>query len=287
MASTKELRDKIQSLKNTSKITSAMKLVSSAKLKKSQDAWNLSRAYAGAMRDFSSRILQSLGSTEYPLLRTRPVRKVTVLVLATDKGLCGSFNTNLLRMVQARIGAEWQDYAVDFVVVGKKGTDFLTRRFPRIPLQSHPAPSAKVPYGMARTLANQLIEYYVQHKTDQVFIAYNRFQSLIHQEAIIAPLLPVPPRVDNKIPPGDLICEPTPTDVLVQVLFQQIHATVHFAMQSNALGEQAARMNAMDNATRNSKELIQRYTLKMNRVRQTAITTELSEIVAGAESLKT
>lgn len=287
MAAIKELREKIRSLKNTSKITSAMKLVSSAKLKKAQDGWNRSHEYAQALQAIVARLLPHVDPQELTLFKEhRKVQKITVLVLSTDKGLCGSFNSNLLRGVYAKHMADWNELQVEYFVVGKKGSDFLSRRCTTSSFETRPAPSAKVPYAMAAQISHEIATRFLTKKTDRVYLAYNQFHSMVSQEPCILPLLPMtPPGIPKPLPP-EPVHEPNAPTVIHQLLTQHLQATLFYAMQSSALGEQAARMTAMDNATRNSQELIQRYTLIMNRARQTAITTELSEIVAGAESLK-
>jgi len=287
MPSIKELRSKIGSLKNTSKITSAMKLVSSAKLKKTQDAWNRNQSYANSLHTMVDRILQTDGATESALLRqVKEVKTITVLVLTSDKGLCGSFNSSLLKLVQNKIRNEWKDYRVEVVAVGKKATDFFSHRCHVPALVTHPGFPPKVPVTLANQYGDEVIAQFVGHKTDLVYLAYNLFQGVVTQEATVEQLLPIVHKDSKKTHVRDYILEPNEKAIFERVFPQLVHATIYRAMLSSAVGEQAARMNAMDNATRNSKDLIQRYTLVMNRARQTSITTELSEIVAGAESLK-
>ncbi len=287
MPSIKELRSKIGSLKNTSKITSAMKLVSSAKLKKTQDAWNRSRDYSDSLHKMIDRMLQAKGFAEVPLLRKeKEIKTVTVLVLSTDKGLCGSFNSALMRLLQRKIREDWKDYRVEVVAVGKKANDFFNKRCPVASLESKPGFPPKVPVKMANALGDELIRHFNGKKTDIVYLAYNVFHGIVSQEPVVEQLLPIVHTNPENTHVLDYLMEPGEMSVYERVFVQTVHSNIYRAMLSSAVGEQAARMNAMDNATRNSKDLMQRYTLVMNRARQTAITTELSEIVAGAESLK-
>lgn len=287
MPSIKELRSKITSLKNTSKITSAMKLVSSAKLKKTQDAFGRNQVYINALQQMVNRVMQSEGADELPLFhKAKEVKNITVLVLSSDKGLCGSFNTALLRTVQNKIQGEWKNYTVEVIAVGKKASDYLTRRFPVPNLKTFPGFPPKVPVAMSHQFGDIVMDKFISRKTDEVYLAFNMFEGMVSQVPTIEQLLPFSRNVSEKSQARDYIIEPNQKAIFDRVFPQMIYANIYRAMLSSAVGEQAARMTAMDNATRNSKDLIQRYTLIMNRARQTAITTELSEIVAGAESLK-
>jgi len=290
MPSIKELRGKVRSLKSTSKITSAMKLVSSSKLKKAQDAWTRNLLYADSLRDLVSRLMQGNTSLNSPLIqKPTQVKHISVLVLSSDKGLCGGFNSNLLKTVQAKVKGEWKDYEIDMIVVGKKGSEFFTRRCPMPNLESLPGMPAKVPYSMAQDLGARCLKKLLTRTTKKsqiVYLAYNQYNSMISQTPVIEQLLPIV--VDNLHTKANqsYLLEPEENVIYERIFPQLVHANIFRAMLSNAFGEHAARMNAMDNATRNSKDLINRYTLIMNRARQSAITTELTEIVAGAESLK-
>jgi len=290
MPSIKELRSKIRSLKNTSKITSAMKLVSSSKLKKAQDAWNRNQVYTDSLRNLVDRLLQSGGASNSPLLKApKQVKHITVLVLSTDKGLCGSFNSGLMKAVQNKIKGDWKELDIQVIAVGKKASDFFARRCPVANLIAHPGLPAKVPYERAQEIGEQCVTAFLTKNiknSDIVYIAYNQFQSMISQVPVVEQLLPLVVDKPQGKQVSNYILEPEESVIFDRIFPQLVQAWIYRAMLSNAFGEQASRMNAMDNATRNSKDLINRYTLVMNRARQSAITTELSEIVAGAESLK-
>jgi F-type H+-transporting ATPase subunit gamma len=288
MPSIKELRQKIGSLKNTNKITSAMKLVSSSKLKKAQDAFTRNRAYFDGLNGVVQNLLRSTGGSASSLLSPRKeIRKIRVVLLSTDKGLCGSFNSSLLKFLQSKITKDWDGIHVEVVAVGKKGSDFFSRRFKPSALISEPGLPAKVPYSAAQKIGKECIADFLSKKVDAVYLVYNQFNSMVSQEPRLIDLLPIPIPAAKKGPILDYSFEPDSETIFEGLLPQLIQASIFRSMLSNALGEQAARMNAMENATKNSKDLIQRYTLIMNRARQSAITTELSEIVAGAESIKT
>lgn len=290
MASIKELRQKVRSLKNTSKITSAMKLVSSSKLKKTQDAMSRNLPYQRNLHEILQRILGSVSTSEIQLMKVNPDPKVIrVILLSTDKGLCGSFNNNLFKQLQAQIKGDWGKMRVEVIVLGKKGSDYFSKRFPVAGLVARPGLPVKIPVSAAQGAINPCIHDFQAGKVDAVYIAYNHFYSMIRQEPKIEQLLPVrlePIEKKESANTLDYLFEPDPDQMLAHLIPQLLQATVYRSMLMNALGENVARMNAMENATKNSKDLINRYTLSMNRARQSAITTELSEIVAGAESLK-
>ena len=288
MPSIKELRSKIKSLRNTSKITSAMKLVSSSKLKKAQDAWSRNKPYLTTLQEVVDRLLQSASTAGLDLLKPpAKVKRVKVILVSTDKGLCGSFNSNLLKAVQVKVKGDWADAQVEVVSLGKKGADFFARRCPVSKVNHLPGLPIRIPFSLAQAQCNDAITDFLAGKADVVYLAYNNFISMLTQQPTVKQLLPIVLPEKKKGPALDYSFEPEDSEILKKIFPQLIQASIYNAMLSNALGEQAARMNAMDNATRNSKDLINRYTLSMNRARQSAITTELSEIVAGAESLKT
>ncbi len=291
MPSIKELRQKIRSLKNTSKITSALKLVSSSKLKKTQDAMTKNLPYQKNLHEILQRVLGSVNGSEVRLMKANPDPKIIrVILLSSDMGLCGSFNANLFKMLQSKIKGDWSKNQVEIIAVGKKGTDFFTKRCPVSHLAAKPGLPTKIPVSVAQSIINPCIHDFEAGKVDAVYIAYNHFYSMIRQEPTLEQLLPVKvqekPAEEKATTTLDYIFEPEPGDILKHLIPQVLQATVYRSMLMNILGENVSRMNAMENATKNSNDLIGRYTISMNRARQSAITTELSEIVAGAESLK-
>ncbi|HSQ42228.1 MAG TPA: ATP synthase F1 subunit gamma [Fibrobacteraceae bacterium] len=287
MPSIKELRQKIRSLRSTSKITSALKLVSSAKLRKAQEAFSRNNVYFGGMQEVVTHLLGSPGASSLALLKPAvEVKRIRVVVLSTDMGLCGAFNLNLFKLIQGKVRKEWAGKLVDVVTVGRKGADFFTRRCPVSDVDVIPGLPTKIPYEAAHKIGAAAIVDFLAHKVDEVYLGFNLFHSMVSQEARLEPLLPIVPLKPGHGATLDYIYEPEEEGIYERVLPLLVHSSIYRAMLSNRLGELAARMNAMDNATRNSKDLINRYTLIMNRARQTAITTELTEIVSGAESLK-
>jgi F-type H+-transporting ATPase subunit gamma len=289
MAGIKELRLRIKALKNTSKITAAMKMVSAAKLKRAQDAYTRAKPYAERMEEAVSRVLSALESPEHPLLRVRDVKRVRYVVVSSDRGLAGAFNNGLLRAFARRPA---DAVPVEALGLGRRARDFITRssRLDAVALEATNAPS----YANAEAIAQSLTRDFLDGKCDKVVLVYNRFRSVISQTPVFVPLLPLAP-ADDAAAPGtkkkagareSYIFEPAEKQLLESLLPRLVTLQVFRALLENAVGEHSARMTAMDNATKNTKDLIASMSLTMNRARQAAITRELIEIVSGAEALK-
>ena len=287
MASIKELRQKIGSLKNTNKITSAMKLVASSKLKKAQDALNRNSPYLNNLNGIVQRVIRSVGGSSFDLLKpAKDPKNIRIILLSSDKGLCGSFNAALFKTLQNQIKGDWSHLNVEVIALGRKGSEYFSRRFPVKNLVIKPGIPAKVPVSIAQELTKSCVEDFRAKKIDAVYLVYNHFASMISQQPTINQILPVTLPKDEGKGCLDYIYEPDTNEMLNLLIPQLVQSVMFRSMLESVLGFNAAQMNAMDSATKNSKDLIGRYTLSMNRARQTAITTELSEIVAGAESLK-
>jgi F-type H+-transporting ATPase subunit gamma len=287
MAGIKELRLRIKSLKNTSKITAAMKMVSAAKLKKAQDAFSRTKPYAVALDEMFQRVLGTLESVDHPLLKPRDAKRTRYVLVSSDRGLAGAFNNGLFRAFTRRPAD-----AVEFesVGLGRRARDFLARsRGGALPTTFGNAPT----YANASAIAEELTRDYLDGKIDRVVLVYNNFRSVISQQPIFVPLLPfeapaAEKTAETKGAKGlkDLyFFEPDAETLFAELLPKLVALQVFRALLENAVGEHSARMTAMDNATKNTKELIGSLTLTMNRARQAAITRELIEIVSGAEAL--
>lgn len=302
MAGIKELRLRIKALKNTSKITAAMKMVSAAKLKKAQDAFARTKPYAVRMEEMFQRVLATLESVDHPLLKTRDNKRTRYVVVSSDRGLAGAFNNGLFRAFTRRPA---DAAAVEALGIGRRARDFLARAKGLAPVASE---LSNVPtYANAAAIAESLTRDYLDGKVDRVVLVYNNFRSVISQQPVFVPLLPItlPETGDRPVAPagGDKAAastgsatgskykdiyyfEPDAETLFAELLPKLVALQVFRALLENAVGEHSARMTAMDNATKNTKELISSLTLTMNRARQAAITRELIEIVSGAETLK-
>lgn len=287
MASTRDLRRRIRSVKGTQQITRAMKMVAAAKLRRAQDRITAARPYA----DTIERVLGSLARrTEHshPLLERRELERIWLVVITSDKGLCGAFNANLLREAERTLEARnWPEAEV--VAIGKKAADHFARTGRSVARAERDTMSRLGPDDGPR-LAEMFVAAFERGQVDEVWLLYNSFRSVISQEHVLQRLLPIEPPdgvPEQDEPAGgiDYLYEPDAQGVLDDLLPRHLATQVRRALYDSAAAEQAARMTAMGAATNNADDMIEQLTLQYNRTRQTVITTELLEIVAGAEAL--
>lgn len=284
MASIKDLRIQIGSLKNTSKITSAMKMVATSKLKRAQDLVVDNRPYSEKLMDILSRIMSG-EEASHPLLAEREVRSAAVVVFTSDKGLCGGFNNQLLKFYDNQKNELLKDVNLKTWVVGRKGYEHIKKSEEGVQSSLN---ADKLSVQNVEDIAQELITLYLNEEIDAIYVVFNKFENVLKQNPFISQVLPVPTveKVDDSSSSLDYIYEPDTSEVLNSLIPLFVTTQLYQGHLEANVGEQAARMTAMDNATKNTKELISTKTLKMNRLRQAAITTELMEIIAGSESLK-
>lgn len=289
MASLRDIRRKISSVKKTQQITRAMQMVSAAKLQRAQDRLLTSRPYSDKLASVVSDLALRANPEKHPLLQRREGPNTLVVVVTTDRGLCGAFNSNVLRAVVALLAQhrEWQASLID---VGRKGRDFLRRRPQyRVKNQHVDVFGRQVSFGVAEDIAKELIEAYTApvDAVDRVVLVGNTFVSALRQQPVTSTLLPVPlpPRQPEELV-FDYIYEPSVDEVLRELLPRYVETLVFRALLETAAAEHAARMTAMAAATENAGELIRQLTLFYNKTRQAAITKEILEVVSGAEALK-
>jgi F-type H+-transporting ATPase subunit gamma len=292
MASLADIRKKIRSVKNTQKITSAMKMVAASKLRRAEIAIKSARPYAGEMgsllRRVAARVPTAEGEAAHPLLEARPnPTRILVVVLTSDRGLCGGFNNNTLRMAE-RFIAEKNDLCekVEVATIGRRGADYFRKR-QIATMRSFPGVFDDLTFRRATELADGLAEEYVDHELDAVYLIYNQFKSAVRQDLIVEQVLPV---LEEELPADDsqteYIFEANQQDVLDRLLPRYVAIDIWRSLLESWASEQGARMSAMDNASRNAREMVGTLTLQFNRARQAAITCELMEIISGAEALK-
>lgn len=291
MGSLKEIRNRVKSVKNTQKITRAMKLVAAAKLRRAQEAAEAARPYAERMQSVIATLAASVDPTFSPLFRVEEETSRTLIVLlASDRGLCGGFNSTLFRRTMdfLRRGGDALG-EVEFATIGRKGRDFV-RRESLSTKAGWKDTAADSSIEVAREVAHQAVEGFVSKKYDRVILAYNKFESALTQTPVFEQLLPLDPAAfgveDGPDLGPDFIYEPSREALLDVLLPQFIDTRTYGALLESLASEHGARMTAMDNASNNANDLIEKLTLQMNRARQAIITTELSEITAGSESLK-
>ncbi len=303
MANVRDFRTRIRSVKSTQQITRAMKLVAASKLRRAQESVVMARPYARKMLEVLSSLAARANPETHPLLAQRPEERAIVVVITADKGLCGSFNTNILNAARHFLDdLKAEDVQVD--VVGRKGRDWFKRRTYR---------TRRVLVDLFRNLSlrdakqivGELIEGFSRAEVDAVYLVYNEFKSAIQQQVVVRPLLPIPraslsggdapgsdgvgreaAEVAAMVPPEDYIYEPDAPELFASLLPKHVEVQVYHALLESSAAEHGARMSAMENATRNAGEMIETLTLQMNKIRQSAITNEILEVVSGAEALK-
>lgn len=287
MATLKTIRKRIGSVRNTQKITKAMKMVAAAKLRRAQGAVVGSRPFLAKLRETVEMIVSKLPDKDLsPVLKPRDeIRKVRVYIFSSNRGLCGGFNSNLMRCADSfRRELEKRGLAYELIVIGKKGRDFLGAR--RIPIaESILTWADKITFDEAIAATEKLVRDYESGAIDEVYLVYNKFVSAITQKPTVEKLLPV--AVDRAGAYGiECIFEPDKQAILGELLPRYFASILHMIHKESLASELGARMAAMESATQNASEMIGKLTLQYNRARQASITRELLDIVNGAESLK-
>lgn len=287
MATLRDIQRRIRSVQSTQKITKAMKLVAAAKLRRAQERITAARPYAIKMSELLSSLVGRTEGDAHPLLARRTTGRKRLVVITADKGLCGAFNSNILRASIAFL-REHGDVDVTLVVVGKKARDFYRRRQWQIKSEmlgffDHLA------YSHAQELAGELMATYLGGEVDEVHLMYNEFRSVAVQRVTRQQLLPIEPEASEPgraAPAGDYIFEPSPEAILASLLPRHVTTQVFRALMESIAGEYGARMTAMESASKNAKEMIDVLTIQYNKARQERITKELLDIVGGAEALR-
>ena len=291
MASLKDIRGRISSTKSTQKITKAMKMVSAAKLRRAQNGIVNARPYAYKLHSLISRLSES-GEFSHPLMaKHADPKKLLILVLTSDRGLCGAFNGNVIKFAERYYREQLSKYeAINFIFIGRRGNDYFKRRNVNA-VETIVNLATDIKYDMAAKLANQLMQEYTAGGYDEVVLIYNEFKSAISQRVTAETLLPITPlkkedRLAEGESMGNYLFEPDANAMLQELLPKHFAVQVYRSMLESVASEHGARMSAMDSATRNAGEMIRKLTLYYNKLRQAAITKELMEIVSGAEALK-
>jgi F-type H+-transporting ATPase subunit gamma len=281
--SLKALRKRIGTVRSTQQITKAMKMVAAAKLRRAQEAAERARPYTSKLAEMLGAVAAGVEPEAHPLLARRPERRIDLLVLSSDRGLCGAYNANLFRFAED-FTRKQGEVETALVVVGRKGLDYYRRRARRIVVNRVGILGTPVP-TLAAELAAEITRRFTEEETDAVYLVYTAFRSVISQVPTVVPLLPVASPTEAE-PAVDYIFEPERPELLARLLPRYVEAQIIQALLEAIASEHGARMTAMDNATRNAGDMIAKLTLSLNRARQATITKELMEIVSGAEALK-
>lgn len=288
MAALKDIRKRISSVKNTQKITRAMKLVAGARLRKAQQNIERLRPYAIKTYEVLSGVAARVGGDEdvHPLLARREPKNVMLVVLTSDRGLAGAFNSNICKAAYRRWKElESEGSQVCFGIIGRKGRDYFKRRNADI-RHDFLGVFEELSVDKAGEIGRYIVEDYTSIHLDACYLVYNEFKSAISQQVVIEPLLPIKPMELAEDQLGDFIYEPNQQALLDNLLPMYVEVEIYRALLESVASEHGARMTAMDAATNNASDMIDRLTLQYNRARQAAITKELMEIIGGAEALK-
>ncbi|PYV17705.1 MAG: ATP synthase F1 subunit gamma [Acidobacteria bacterium] len=285
-----DIRRRIRSVKNTQQITRAMKMVAAARLRRAVERVVNARPYANQLRAMIRSVAARTAERSHPLLATRPVEKVLLVLVTADRGLCGAFNSNLIRAAQTYL-AEHRTLEVSLLCVGRKGRDFFRKRGAAITAE-YVNIFAGLGYAQAQEIAERIRELYASEAVDAVDVIYNEYKSAMVQRLTVERFLPIAPiepaataPASGSAPLVDYIYEQPPEELFKALLYRYADVEIYRALIESAAAEFAAKMTAMGAATENAAEMIDHLTLTMNRIRQAAITKEIIEIVSGAASV--
>ncbi|MDZ7694407.1 MAG: ATP synthase F1 subunit gamma [Balneolaceae bacterium] len=292
----RDIRNRIESIKNTQQITRAMKMVAAARLRKAQNKIIETRPYASKMKEVVARLIKNLGGDNILFRKPEKTDNVLLIVISSDRGLCGAFNNNLFKEVQSTIDEDFSEYQesgnLSLVTLGKKGTKHFGKRNYKIK-DSDTNFFDNIEFSKASEIMKEIVADFVTGDLDAVYLAYNEFKSVIAQNRMIEQVLPIDPATlltEEQEEEGeesiDYIYEPDVDSILEHLLPLHLNMQLWKAILESNAAEQGARMTAMDNATENAKELQEDLQLEYNQARQSAITTEISEIVSGAQALE-
>ena len=282
MANLKDIRDRIKSVKSIQKVTKAMKMVAAAKMRKAQENMERARPYTEALSDVIFNLVPEIDRSMLEILETRIVKKKAYVVVSADRGLAGSFNTNMFKIAENEI-AEFGKERVHLFCIGKKARDYFKNRDYKI-IKSYTEFWNDLTYNDAVLIGEDIISHFTSREVDQVQVVYNYFINVAQQKVKSETLLPI---VDNKSANVELdkLYEPSKIEIVKSLIPRHLNIQVWKYLLESYASEQAARMLSMENATSNAEDMIKNLTLEFNKARQAAITTEMLEIVSGAEAL--
>ncbi len=291
MATLREIRQRISGVKSTQKITKAMKMVAAAKLRRATEAIVAARPYARKMQELLSHLSGQVDVTKYPQFEVREVRSVAIVIVTADRGLCGAFNSNIIKAAVNHIKTNYDEMnkagKVKLICVGKKGYDFFSKRS-YIVISKHTGIFNQMNFNTAKTIVAEVVDGFVKGEYDKVEIISNEFKNAVQQKLTIGQFLPVVQEqsTDKKSHSINYIYEPTSDEIVSALVPKHLNFQVWRVLLDSNAAEHGARMSAMENASTNARDLIKVLQLNYNKARQAAITKELLEIVAGAEALK-
>lgn len=283
MATLKEIRNRIESVKNTRQITNAMRMVAASKLRKAQENILKARPYANYINDMLRTLKLKNKTTTHPLLVDVPEEgRIAFVIVTSDRGLCGSFNSQIIREAQKHIK---KNSHADIICLGKKGFDYFKKHSSKI-TDSYTGLFNEMDFSVSKNVAEKLLDLYLEKNYIKIDVLYNEFKSAIQQNITVKQLLPIMPIESDEVTTLDFIYEPDEGTIIEELGRKYVHVDIWRIMLESSAAEQGARMTAMDSATDNAAELIDVLTLYFNRARQAAITKEIIEIACGAEAIQ-
>jgi F-type H+-transporting ATPase subunit gamma len=282
MANLKDIRDRIKSVKSIQKVTKAMKMVAAAKMRKAQERMELSRPYSDSLSEVIKNLLPDVDRSLLPLLDVREIKRKAYIVVSADRGLAGAFNANIFKIAQKEIDAFGSEN-VDLFCIGKKARDYFKKRNYNI-VNSHIDFWSEMEYDSAMMIGRDIIDHFISLKVDEVHVVYNYFVNVAQQKVKSEVLLPLEYETAS-IEVSDRLYEPSKKEIVKSLIPKHLNIQMWKYLLESYASEQAARMLSMENATTNAEDMIKDLTLEFNKARQAAITTEMLEIVGGAEAL--
>ena len=283
MANLKDIRDRIKSVKSIQKVTKAMKMVAAAKMRRAQENMEKARPYNHRLVEIIQHLLPSVERSMLPLLEIREVKRIAYVVVTSDRGLAGSFNSSILRKAHNDID-EFGKQNVDIFCIGKKAKDYFKSRKYNI-IASYSDFWSDLNFNQSMKIGSTIINHFLDLSVDEIRVTYNEFVNVATQATVSEKLLPIELN-DDELSDTDFLYEPSKDKIVKSLIPRYLNAQVWKCLLESYASEQAARMVAMENATTNSEDMIKNLTLEFNKARQAAITTEMLEIVSGAEALK-
>ncbi|ACF44862.1 F0F1 ATP synthase subunit gamma [Pelodictyon phaeoclathratiforme] len=289
MPTLKDIRVRIKGVKSTQQVTKAMKMVAAAKLRRAQERAVMARPYAKKLKEMLGSLSAKVDTSRNPMLSGRSeVNKVLVILVTADRGLCGAFNTNAIKLASKIIHEDYPAIhskgGVSLICAGSRGFDFFRKREYNI-VKGYSAVFQHLDFSTAKEIADIASGMYLRGEVDRVLVAYNEFKSVLAPNLREEVILPIAPEIPGTESSSDYIYEPSPSAIIDELVPKHLNTQIWRMMLESSAAEQAARMSAMDSATENAKELMRTLNISYNRARQAAITTELSEIVSGADAL--
>lgn len=288
MATLRDIKRRIVAVKNTQQITKAMKMVAAARLRRAQENIINARPYLKKITEVFNNLLILQKDFTSPLMEKREVQTVSIILITSDRGLCGAFNMNAIREVELMMKNEFADKNVELYCVGKKGMDYFVRKKANI-VKSHVGIFGSLKFDFISRISNELIANFLNKKTDKILFVFNEFKSVIQQKVVVKQFLPIEvdrEKYEGVKLSGDYIFEPDKGSIIKTLFPKYLNAKIWTALLDSYAAELGARMTAMDMATENAKELIRSLNLTYNKKRQASITSEILEIVGGANALK-